>query len=228
MVSKIVDAGCSVLTVHGRTKEQNKELVGTCNWDTIKLIKETVKIPVFANGGIYNFNDVQECLKYTGVDGIMSSESLLENPALFNNGEIPDLDLLANEYLDLWKVWDNSNTGCLKAHLFKMLHSGLTRHIDLRTNLGKAMKFEDYQGVVHKLTDLRKGEDLMSKFGWYERYWERCYVGDDKDKRSVKTVLKKRENDFYKEQVNMERRNSVECDSKVEEILEAKKKLQEE
>lgn len=227
LVHKIVDSGCSILTVHGRTKEQNKELVGRCNWETIKLIKDTVKIPVFANGGIYNYNDVQECLKFTGVDGIMSSESLLENPALFyNNGEIQDLDILAEEYLDLWKIWDNSNTGCLKAHLFKMLHSGLTRHKDLRNDLGRAMQFEDYQSVVYKLKELRKDEDLVSKFGWYERYWGKCYVGDDKDKKSIQTLLAKRENNFYKEQIVIEKKNSIHDDGKAEEILDAKKKLQ--
>lgn len=146
---KIESCGASILTVHGRTKEQNKELVGQCNWDNIKLIKETMNIPVFANGGIYTFSDVEKCLSYTNVDGVMSSESLLENPALFyNKGEIVDLDQLATEYLHLWKIWDNSNTGCLKAHLFKMLHSGLARYTDVRAKLGQARTYTDYEEVV--------------------------------------------------------------------------------
>lgn len=40
LVQKIEQSGCSILTVHGRTKEQNKELVGRCNWDAIKTLKE--------------------------------------------------------------------------------------------------------------------------------------------------------------------------------------------
>jgi tRNA-dihydrouridine synthase 1 len=39
LTRRIEKAGCSLLTVHGRTKEQNKEAVGTCNWDLIKKIK---------------------------------------------------------------------------------------------------------------------------------------------------------------------------------------------
>ena len=94
-------AGASILTVHGRTKEQNKAKVTYCDWHMIKRIKETLKIPVFANGGIYTFEDVQRCLEQTGVDGVMSAESLLENPALFS-GQVKDLDLLAEEYIDFW------------------------------------------------------------------------------------------------------------------------------
>jgi len=68
--------------------------VGSCNWDIIRKIKETVNIPVVANGGIYLFGDVDRCLSQANVDGVMSSEALLENPALFS-GKIHDLDQLA-------------------------------------------------------------------------------------------------------------------------------------
>jgi tRNA-dihydrouridine synthase 1 len=51
-----------MLTVHGRTKEQNKDKVGSCDWNIIRKIKECLSIPVFANGGIYTFRDVETCL----------------------------------------------------------------------------------------------------------------------------------------------------------------------
>jgi len=57
-----------------------------------------LKIPVIANGSIANFEDIQQCLDYTNVDGVMSAEALLENPALFC-GKLVDLDDLALEYL---------------------------------------------------------------------------------------------------------------------------------
>lgn len=74
-------------------------MVGAANWDMIKKIKETLSIPVFANGGIFTFKDVERCLKETGCDGVMSSEALLENPALFGE-EIRDMDELALEYIE--------------------------------------------------------------------------------------------------------------------------------
>lgn len=58
LAKSIEEAGCSVLTVHGRTKEQNKHLQGCADWSIIKKIKDSLKIPVIANGNIYLFEDV--------------------------------------------------------------------------------------------------------------------------------------------------------------------------
>lgn len=85
----LVGAGCSLLTVHGRTKEQNKQLVGRCDWGAIAAIKRALPIPVIANGGVADLADVRRCLAETGVDGVMSSEALLENPALFADNVHP-------------------------------------------------------------------------------------------------------------------------------------------
>ena len=76
--------GVSMLTVHGRTVESNKLFVGSTNWEIIRQIKQTVSIPVIANGGIANYSDAIRCLHETGCDGVMSSEALLENPKLFS------------------------------------------------------------------------------------------------------------------------------------------------
>jgi len=66
-----------LLTVHGRTKEQNKDKVGSCDWEMIRKIKESLNIPVVANGGVYTFPDVNKCLAETNADGVMSAEALL-------------------------------------------------------------------------------------------------------------------------------------------------------
>lgn len=38
---------------------------------------------MFANGGIGSLADVKACLEYTGADGVMVSEAMLEWPSLF-------------------------------------------------------------------------------------------------------------------------------------------------
>lgn len=84
LAKEIEKAGASLLTVHGRTIDHNKQTVGPANYEIIKRIKEIMKIPVIVNGGISNFADVEHALAFTGCDGVMSSESILEYPALFD------------------------------------------------------------------------------------------------------------------------------------------------
>jgi tRNA-dihydrouridine synthase 1 len=69
------EAGADLLTVHGRTKEMNKTAVRECDWKIIRQIKQRLKIPVLANGGIETFEDIESCLKITQADGVMSSEA---------------------------------------------------------------------------------------------------------------------------------------------------------
>jgi tRNA-dihydrouridine synthase 1 len=84
-LAKVMEAsGCAMLVVHGRCREHKKQDVGPANWTIIKKIKESLSIPVIANGGMATYEDCIRCLEYTGCDGVMSSESILEYPALFD------------------------------------------------------------------------------------------------------------------------------------------------
>ena len=85
LYGKLIDAGAHLLTIHGRTRKQKQDMTMSSDWKTIAKAVEMYghRIPIFANGSIYDYHDVEECLKQTGVDGVMSSESILEYPPLF-------------------------------------------------------------------------------------------------------------------------------------------------
>jgi tRNA-dihydrouridine synthase len=86
LYTKLVDAGIHLLTIHGRTRhEKGPQKLRNPDWETIRAAVDLLghRIPIFANGGIETFQDVQECLAITNADGVMSSESVLEYPPLF-------------------------------------------------------------------------------------------------------------------------------------------------
>lgn len=144
-------AGCQLLTVHGRTREQKGPNTGLANWDVIKAVKETVSIPVFANGNIRYLQDVEKCMECTGVDGVMTAEGNLSNPALFN-GEHPPVWDITDEYLALV-----NEHPCLlsyiRGHLFRMWRIILDRNHDMRDILGTAKSIEVMKEVCQTLKE---------------------------------------------------------------------------
>ncbi|MQM05458.1 hypothetical protein Taro_038269, partial [Colocasia esculenta] len=161
-------AGCSLLAVHGRTRDEKDGKKSRANWNAIKAVKDALKIPVLANGNVRHMEDVCDCLHHTGADGVLSAESLLENPALFAGyrttewGENDDdaivdgLDQadLAVEYLQLceqypvpWRM--------IRSHVHKMLGEWFRIHPHVREELNKQSKltFEWLHGMVSRLKE---------------------------------------------------------------------------
>lgn len=71
-------AGGAAVAVHGRTRVQMYE--GHADWDIIKQVKESVKIPVIGNGDVQTPQDAKRMLEETGVDGVMIGRAALGNP----------------------------------------------------------------------------------------------------------------------------------------------------
>ena len=74
-------AGVAAIAVHGRTREQYYN--GKADWNVIKKVKETVKIPVFGNGDILTAVDGLRMFKETGCDGLMIGRGADGNPWIF-------------------------------------------------------------------------------------------------------------------------------------------------
>ena len=74
-------SGADMLTVHGRTRDMMYD--GEPLYDCIRLAKQAVSIPVFANGGIDSKEKAFEAMDKTGADGIMLARYGFENPLIF-------------------------------------------------------------------------------------------------------------------------------------------------
>lgn len=75
------DSGADAITVHGRTREQMYE--GKADWDIIRKVKESVKIPVIGNGDIFSAEDALKIIEFTNCDGIMIARGAMGNPWIF-------------------------------------------------------------------------------------------------------------------------------------------------
>ena len=82
-VAKICEsAGAAAITVHGRTRQQYyKPLV---DYDIIKAVRESVSVPVIANGDIDSAEKAKEVMDITGCDLVMIGRATLGNPWIFS------------------------------------------------------------------------------------------------------------------------------------------------
>jgi len=83
-IAKIVEEnGASAIAIHGRTRMQMYS--GNADWDIIAKVKQSVSIPVIANGDV---DSVESCVKmydYTGCDLVMIGRGSYGNPWLFRD-----------------------------------------------------------------------------------------------------------------------------------------------
>ncbi|KAG5028823.1 hypothetical protein AAZX31_05G090000 [Glycine max] len=161
------EAGCMLLAVHGRTRDEKDGKKFRADWKAIRAVKNAVRIPVLANGNIRHIDDVRDCLEETGVEGVLSAETLLENPALFAgfrtaewvsesegtnvDGKLDQADLLI-EYLKLcekypvpWRM--------IRSHVHKLLGDWFSLQPHIREELNKQSKltFEFLYDMVDRL-----------------------------------------------------------------------------
>lgn len=117
-IAKIAeDLGIQALAVHGRTR--SCFFKGEAEYDTIRLIKDSIKIPVIANGDISTPEKAKFVLEKTNADAIMIGRAAQGRPWIFreiqyflDTGEKlpePELDeiesILGNHVLNLYDFY---------------------------------------------------------------------------------------------------------------------------
>lgn len=74
-------AGIQALAIHGRTRACG--FSGEAEYDTIRDIKNSIQIPVIANGDIRTPEKAKQVLEFTGADGIMVGRAAQGRPWIF-------------------------------------------------------------------------------------------------------------------------------------------------
>ena len=84
-VARMLEAnGVQALTVHCRTRKQG--YTGEADWSWLPRIKAAADIPLFANGDIYEPQDVKAVLDL-GCDGAMIGRGAIRNPWIFEQSK---------------------------------------------------------------------------------------------------------------------------------------------
>ena len=125
-VARIAEqSGISMLTIHGRTRADLYH--GEAEYDTIQAVKNSVKIPVVANGDIDSPEKAEYVLNTTGADAIMIGRAAQGRPWIFR--EINHY-LITGERLPIPEI--NEIQSIMNAHLVDH-YEFYGEHIGLRT-----------------------------------------------------------------------------------------------
>jgi len=85
-IAKIAEqAGIQALAIHGRTRACKYN--GNAEFDTIKLVKKSISIPVLANGDITSPQRAVEVLDHTDADGLLIGRGAQGRPWIFREIE---------------------------------------------------------------------------------------------------------------------------------------------
>ena len=85
-IAKIAeDCGIQALTIHGRTRED--KYLGQAEYNTIRKVKQSISIPIIANGDIDSAQKAKKVMDFTGADAIMIGRIAQQRPWIFKQIE---------------------------------------------------------------------------------------------------------------------------------------------
>jgi len=104
------ESGVQALALHGRTRACRYK--GEAEYETIRDVKATVKIPVIANGDIKTLKKSLEVLRLTNADGLMIGRGAQGRPWIFR-----DLRTLLDPNTKKWPLEKNKLRDIMLGHL---------------------------------------------------------------------------------------------------------------
>ncbi len=150
-IAKIIEkAGADALAVHARTQKQFYS--GKADWKIIKKIKQSISIPLIANGDVRSRQDYQDILEQTNCDFVMIGRAAIGNPAIFS-------EILKNKPKNRFKLFQEYYK-LAKKHKITYLHhlktqaaffiKGMPGAASIRNQIMQTKSIKELQKIIKK------------------------------------------------------------------------------
>lgn len=160
----VQQAGATELAVHGRTKEDGYK-AERINWQAIGEIRQRLRIPVIANGEIWDWQSAQDCLRVTGCDAVMIGRGALNVPNLsrvikYNAPRMPwhEVVQLLARYVQLEKQGD---TGLYHVARIKQWLGYLRKEYDEATTLFSQIRAMKTSAEIARFIEMTAADILL-------------------------------------------------------------------
>ena len=166
-VAKIIEeSGASAITIHARTRSQG--YCGNADWNIIKQVVDSVKIPVIGNGDVTSPLLAKKMLEETGCAAVMIGRGLLGNPWL-----VRDI-IYFLETGNLRKAVSNLEKIKMMRYHFELLKEDKNEKVallEIRTNILYYLKgMPESKIIKNKICSCKNSEMLMAILDEYEEY----------------------------------------------------------
>lgn len=168
VAKKIESAGASAIAIHSRTRSQGYS--GSANWNIIKEVKQSVKIPVIGNGDITTPELAKQMLDETGCDAIMVGRATLGNPWIIkeivyylDTNELlqkptntEKIEMIKTHY-NLLKKYSNTTHALLEIRTHALWYlKGIPGTKEIKTKICQAKTEEEFMNIIKELNELVK------------------------------------------------------------------------
>ena len=161
----LADAGASLITIHGRT--YNQQFRGEADWEPIHELKRHLPVPVLGNGDVRNIGDGLR--RMGNLDGFMIGRAAIGNPWAFlptGSGHAPDLPERISVMKEHYLLMRESLPEQRALIEFRKHLAGYLRGFAMARSVRKSLlEIEQERLLEERLTALAESPELLAKAG---------------------------------------------------------------
>lgn len=167
--------GAAFLTVHGRTCHEKVSV--PVNKLAIKDIKDSLQIPIVANGDVWSLTDANEFHEITGCDGVMSARGILANPGLYAGHAVTPLECVQDWTNLCYESNTNITFQCFHHHLTFMMEKIMNKSSRIMFNnlTKKEQVFEFLENEYNIIPNVKENQKSL-----YDKKSIACEYDDTK------------------------------------------------